>query len=419
MLGNASATVAVEYGVDRRLEIDIPSGKLSMFIDSPANVEDVAAELGRALESPLDFPPLARAVVPGDHVVIALDRHTPEGETLLSETIFVLLAHGVQPEDIVVLQPTAITGTLLSDPRAKLPTEIRQQVAWRIHDATDPSKLAYLAATASGERVYLARELVEADLVISIGEIAYDTVLGFRGTSSVLFPGMSSTAAIVKARGFGHQELDPEHDRPLRQFVDEVAWLLGCQFSIQVLSGRGRGVSRILAGFDQSVLKQGMAILTENRQVKIDQRIQTVVVAFEADEAGHSWEQLGAACATARSLVERGGKVVVLSELSCLAENLSDGLRMLQGTRHPREVLKPLRDASPPDFLAATQIAQLADWAEIYLFSKMDPSLVDSLLMNPLDSEREVIRLIANCQQCAIIAGAQHTYGKLQLPVQA
>ncbi|MES2789658.1 MAG: lactate racemase domain-containing protein [Planctomycetota bacterium] len=408
-------SVVLNYGQQGRFECVVPEDRVLAFYPAPEPIADLASAVRQALEEPLDFPPLSRAVVPGDQVVLALDRHTPQGATLIAAVYEIIAAQGVDPANILILQPTALAGPKVTDPRTELPEAVRNVVQWRVHDATDATQQAYLATTANGERIYLDRDVVHADFVMSIGQIGFDPVLGYRGTNTVLYPGLSSTSAVQKARGFGHQELTPEDDRPLRQLVDEIGWLLGIQFSLQVLPSRGNGVSSVIAGFEQSVWHRGRELLAAQREVELVERAETVVISIDADAAGHGWEQVGAALATARSLVVRGGKVVILSELNGACSDLSDGMRLVRDVRSPREALKPLRDHVPPDFLPATQLAQMADWAKIYLLSHLDSTLVEDLFMIPLDSEQEVSRLLAGTSGCAFIEGAQHTHGRLQL----
>ena len=407
-------SVVLNYGQQGRYECVVPQERLVAFYPAPEPLADLPATLRQSLEVPLEFPPLSRAVVPGDHVVLALDRHTPQAATLIAAVYDVLAAQGVSPADILILQPTALAGPKVTDPRTSLPEAVREVVQWRVHDATDPKQQAYLATTANGERIYLDCDVVHADFVMSIGQIGFDPVLGYRGTNTVLYPGLSSTAAVQKARGFGHQELDPEDERPLRQLVDEIGWLLGIQFSLQVLPSRGNGVSAVLAGFEQSVWRRGRELLAAQREVQLPERTEIVLISIDADAAGHGWEQVGAALATARSLVVRGGKVVILSELNGACSELSEGMQLVRDCRSPRDVLKPLRDRVPPDFLPATQLAQLADWAKIYLLSRLDSALVEDLFMVPLESEQEVSRLLAGNAVCTVIEGAQHTHGRLQ-----
>src|SRR5262249_43966193 len=148
-----------------------------------------------------------QAVIPGDRVTLALDRHTPGAATLVAGIWEVLAPRGLDPEQFLVMQPATRMASELPDPRSELPDDVRSHVQWMLHDPSRGEKCVYLATTASGERVYLAREVVDADFLISVGTIAFDPLLGFRGTNSVFYPGLSSADAMLRTHGQGHVEL--------------------------------------------------------------------------------------------------------------------------------------------------------------------------------------------------------------------
>ena len=403
--------IVLNYGVSGRFSCSLPPERVIGGRLAPTPLACAADAIRAALEHPLDFPPLARAVVPGDRVVLALDRHTPEAPGILAEVWRIFERQGVEADHVLILQPPDWSGGPLADPRRDLPDNVRAEIEWRIHDLTEPTHQAYLATSAVGERIYLARELVEADFVVSIGQVKYDPLLGYRGTNSVFYPGLSSSHAVARAHGQGHRELEPDDERTLRNMIDEVAWLLGAQFSIQVIAAGGTGAVEVLAGFDQSVYHRGKELLAEHWLVRLKNRPQIIVAAVESDAAGHSWTQIGAAMATARNLVANGGKVVILSELRAEVEN---GMAFVRDAQHPRDALKRLRQQAPPDLIPATQLAQLADWASVYLLSKMDGDVVEELFMTPLENEREVQRLLASDEPCLFLGAAQNTYGQIE-----
>ena len=63
--------------------------------------------MDRALAQPLEFPPLAQAAVPGDKVVLALDRGVPQAATIVARTIAALLSAGVTPQSITLVRAVA------------------------------------------------------------------------------------------------------------------------------------------------------------------------------------------------------------------------------------------------------------------------------------------------------------------------
>ena len=404
--------ISLDYGATGCWEGEIAGDRLLLHHSGPAPLRDVRAAIRESLESPIDFPALHHAVVSGDRIVMVLDRNVPSAAEIVAEVCAILLTAGIEPDHIQILQPASLTGPRPSDPRRLLPAAVREVVGWKIHDPTAKDAIGYLASSAGGERIYLAREVIEADLVIPVARLGYDSVQGRRHVMSAFYPGLSNTESFTKSHGEGHSELGPDDERPLRQLVDELTWLAGIQFAIQVLpAGRRGGAARILSGQPHAVTQHGQTVLDDNWRVRVDHRGETAIVSIptvEGDPIG--WEQLGAALDAACKLVVMEGRIIVLSDL---AAEPSPGIALLRSFRSAREALKPLRKASPPDLVAASQIARAADWASVYLLSRLPSSLVEELFMTPLEHVREATRLIAQSDGCLVFDGAQHTFTEI------
>lgn len=398
---------SLRFGDGQHFEFELEASRVAGRNRTPEAVADFANDARQQLAAPLDFPPLELAIVPNDHVVIALDRHTPGAAEIIAAVWSVFERRSVKPEDVTILQPASWNAGQLPDPRAALPTAVREVMRWTIHDATDKSRERYLASSASGERIYLDRDVIDADFVLPIGAIGFDPLLGFRSASSAIFPGLSNVDSMAKARGQDHAELRPEDDRPLRQLQDEVAWLLGVQFGIQVLPSIGGQPAGVICGALEPTTSAARKWLKQNWFVEQPQRCEVVVAAVDTDAASTSWEQLGAALQTARNLVQRGGKIVLLTNLSA---EPTEGFRFLQQCGSPREALKPLRLESPPDLIPASRLASAADWATVYLVSGLSSDLVESLCMTPLAAV-EAARLLDRGGSCVLLESAQHTFG--------
>lgn len=405
--------IQISYGDYGTFRCHIEPQRVWSHCAGPEPAADVAGAIRDALAQPIDSPPLEQFCVPGDRVVLALERHTPGGAALIAGMWPALESRGVDPADVQIVQPAGWDRAALADPRLELPPSVRDAMQWSIHDPTDARALAYLASTAQGERIYLARPIVEADVVFALGPIEFDPVLGYRGTNSVFFPGLSDVPSMARSRGQGHSELGPDDQRPLREAIDEIAWLLGTQFTVQVLPAARGEIGAVLAGMSESVLREGKKLLAENWQVRLPERVETVVAGIDATNSSRGWNQLGAALATAKSLVVRGGTIVILSEF---AAELGDGMEMIRECRAPKDALQHIRRAAPPDMVAALQVAEAADWARVYLLSRLDGNAVEELFMVPLETPREVERLLSGPESCAFLGSAHHAYGEIQSP---
>jgi len=404
--------VDVRYGREGHLTLAVDADRLVTRSEAPRRIESLESAIRKALAAPLDFPPLHQTVIAGDRVVIALDFDTPAANTILAAIWDVLADREVDPENVLVLQPRGNGPAEPLDPRGDLPEEVRERITWRIHDPQQAEGGQYLATSASGERVYLALELIEADLVIPVGPVAFDSVLGYRGTHSVLYPGLSNSDSLSQALGQGHRELEPSDQRPLRQLIDDVGWLLGVQFCVAVVPAAGSGVAGVWAGLPESVFRTALECLEASWRVELDQRSDIVVASIESDAGGHGWEQVGRALEVARNLVTHQGRILLLTDLD---ESPGDGLKLIRGADAPSEALSPLKSLAPLDLVPATQCVEATDWARVYLLSQLDSDLVEDLFITPLEHPDEITRLLEQPGQCVIVENAQHAYGRVRV----
>ena len=178
---------------------------------------------------------------------------------------------------------------------------------------------------------------------------------------------------------------------------------------MQIMPAGGHGgAGAVLAGNPEAVAQRGRTLLDSSWRIRFDQRGETAIVSIPSSpDDATDWDQLGAALEAASRLVVREGRIIVLSDL---AAEPGPGIQLLKASRSAKAALQPLRKESPPDLVAASQIAAAADWASVYLLSKIPSQVIEDTFMTPLESEAEVSRLVRTCDGCMVLAGAQHAY---------
>jgi nickel-dependent lactate racemase len=186
--------ITLPYG-DRELTAHLPASNL-MAVRSPHPVtpcSDPAAELERALRSPIGAPPLALAARGARRAVIIADdltRQTPV-RIMIPALLEEINAAGVPDDGISVL-------IALGTHRPMTPEEIDDRFGWEVTGRVvvlnnrwrDPAQLADLGITPNGTPIQLGRPAVEADFLIGLGSIIPHHISGFSGGAKIVQPGI-------------------------------------------------------------------------------------------------------------------------------------------------------------------------------------------------------------------------------------
>ena len=410
MSGTGKKTFDLKYGTSGNVRVVIPTENVVSSFSAPPACQDLKREIKKALEEPRDFPPFASCMIPDDRLVIVLDPETPEAGLLVESVCEIALKKGVDAEQITVLLPTHSPETLMETLREHLIKSCGTPIKVIAHDATLPNGGSYLASSSTSDRIYLDPAIIDADLILPIGQIAFAPLLGYKRNFSTLYPGMSSEEAIRKSHGQANVELEPDDERQLHQLVDEIGWLLGIQFTLQVVASSDGGVAHVLAGAPDSVMRHGKELLDECWTLRIPERLETIVVSVDKSGTGeHGWKEVCAAIETGRKLVEHGGRIIVLSQLN---EPPGTGIHQLARSEFPTDVMRSLRETLPDDVIPASQLARALDWARVYLLSSLTEEFLEDLFMIPIEDEAALDRLLQNeLGSTAIIHSAQSVHG--------
>ncbi len=398
------------------MDYQLKSGPLAALIQLPeaallfgTNIEGRDDAVLSALQKPLGLPPLEQCVVPGDRVVIVVDPDTPaliEILTLVWEQFQASLGDEL---DATLVLPADAKGDGWKSLLDELPVHIRNQVAVHIHDPGNEQHRSYLATSASGERIYLSHYLTDADLVITIGVVCFDHLFGYRGTNSSVFPALSDADSIAATRRLTELQQTPRDKRPLRELADEIGWLLGTQFAVQVIPGMQDAPGDALCGAPDEVMKAGRDLLNQRWQLTVDEEFELAVVSIPANSV-NPWRQLTAALETAAQLVGDGGRIAALAELP---GSIGPAMEMLRRCTDPEELLKPLRREPLEDAAEVTQLINILSRCSVFLMSNLDPSFVEDLGVLSLASAAELQRLIDASESTIVVPSANYAWAQV------
>ncbi len=400
-------TISLRYGARASIALEPPHEALVADFRGPQGTPlvDVRAAAKNALERPLAFPPLWQAAVPGDRVVLALDSGVPQAASIVAEVIAVLLARGVEAADITILRTQDDDRANVPGPLALLPAAHRDLLTVEVHDPRDRDRLSYLAAAGrEHEPVYLNRSLCEADLVVPIGRLCCQGVLDECGVHGGLFPTFSDAASIQRvatARGAARPRAHGKAHAMRR--IDEVGWLLGIQFILQVVPASGGDLLEVLAGQPEAVLARGRESYRAAWTCQSPRRASLVLTTLRGGPERQTWANVARAVAAARALVQDDGAIAVCSEL---CELPGPALARLASARDADAALGWIRKHRPYDAWAALEIAAALRQTPIYLLSKLGDAAIEELGFAPIGEERQVSRLVAHHDSCILLCDA-------------
>jgi nickel-dependent lactate racemase len=394
--------VGLEYGREH-LDVEVPDHKLIGVHREPLApaLADPVAAVCQALESPLGFPPLRRALTPDDHVAVVLDEYFLRLPELLPPVLEHLAKAHVAPGAITLLCPPTIDARAGSDALVAVFPHVRIEV----HNPSDRQQLSYLATTRRGRRIYLNRTAVDADQLLVLARRSYDPLLGYSGPEGSLFPALSDEATLKEMGSHLSLQVPGTKPWPVRQEAAEVAWLLGAPFMVQLIEGAGDSVAQVLGGLAETG-DEGVRLLNARWQLSVDSLADTVIASVSGNGVQQTFAALAEALACAARVVKPQGRIVLLSSA---APSLGAGAELLREADDAEEALKRIRRSAPADMAAAFQWASAAKRANLYVLSKLSGEAVEELFATPLDEAAQVQRLVNSAESCLWLEDAHKT----------
>ena len=382
------------------VDFEVDEDRLAGAWDGPGGVvgEGVGSLVREAMESPRQFPALRLAVVPGDRVVIPIDPDVPEPGPILAALCGVLRRGrgraGRHP-----------------GPGHRADAGARRAGRGRLRRARPggPRAGSPISPTTSRDRrVYLNRLLTDADLVVPVGLLGPDPVLGHRGPWGVIYPGLADAEAARAFRALaGDEPASPGRRAAGAGGVGRGELAAGRPVPRRDRAGGRRAWRGSSPGRRRPSATEGIAAVDSAWTFRAEDRADLVVAGIGAPGRPTTLDDLAKGLAAASKVVRRGGKVVALSRAD---GSIGPALGRLIAADDPRSGPSALRGAEgEADYPAARLLAGALAWADIYLASALPESEVEDLAMIPLARPEEARRLVAASPSCLFLGQADRT----------
>ncbi len=363
---------------------------------------DLKSDVAKALGTPLEFPSLDQAVVPGDLLAFAIDPMMPQMASVVENVVGWFVACGTSLANI---------RAVLADNRPEVAKQLREALDGtpvsaleiELHDPDDSEGIAYVAATKAGDPIYMNRTLVDADVVIPMTCARSPTALDYLGAYSI-YPMLTDRATRSRIYSLNKLEQSGSHSK-LADWADQAAWWLGLLAAVHVIPAGKDQIASVLAGAPDALETRCQEVMSAQWTSTPDPS-DLVIALLDGPDYNQTWMNIARTLFTAEKCVAHGGTIVICSELS---ESIGGGLkRIRQPNKSAEEIAKQLINDKYDDSLAAAEILHATRDAHVYLHSQLRKDSVESLGLGAIESEEQLQQLFRQHKSCAIIDSAQH-----------
>ncbi len=255
------------------------------------------------------------------------------------------------------------------------------------HAARDASSLVDLGRTSRGTPIALNRLIFGSDRIIATGSVEPHYFAGFTGGRKAFLPGLAGFATIEANHRLA---LDPRarslalEDNPVHADMMEALPLIKAPvFTLMaVLDGEGR-VSAAAAGDIRGAFEAAVDVARGIFCVELPSRAELVVsvARFPMDIDLYQSQK---AIDNGALALEDGGSLILLS--SC-RDGIGDEAyaRLLANAPGPAEALDLIGQGYRLGYHKAAKMAQVADRATIAAKTELDPALLRSMFIEPID----------------------------------
>jgi nickel-dependent lactate racemase len=386
---------AISFGYDAaRFEVLAPDEEASYPLSD--------AEMGAALDAPIDSPPLDELVTTGDRVLIVTSDATRATGSAQIVNLLVrrLIQNGVSAGDIAIIFATGIHRHVRPEEKAELLTPfIAQRIRTIDHDAYDPAHLIELGVTEDGTQVEVNRALKDFGKVILTGAVGFHYFAGFTGGRKSICPGLAGSETIEATH-----KLALDFDRGGRRAgvaagrlqgnavsdeCERVAAMIDPVFSVNaIVDERGR-TEKIFAGHWRSAHARACEDYSAGHSVRITEQRELVIVSCGGSPYDINMIQAHKALDMAAAACIDGGLIVLLAECG---DGLGRGdfLKWFE-LADSRALESRLREAYEVNGQTAWALLTKAERFRVHLVTKLSDDDVRRMRMIPARSLEEAL----------------------------
>jgi nickel-dependent lactate racemase len=386
-----------------------PGMQGSLAVSQPVPpAEDVPAAIAKALDNPINSPPLRELAGPGASACIVftdVTRASPD-HLVVPALLAELEAAGVRDQDVTLLCGIGMHRPSTTEEKVtKLGRATVERYRVIDNEPQNPQALVDLGVTDSGVPLSVHKAAYEADLLIGTGLVEPHQYAGYSGARKTVAVGAAGEAMIAYTHG--PQMLDHPGTRlgriegnPFHEAVTEAARRAGLNFILNVVLDDHKRVVAVKAGEPEKTFTELVEVARQVYEVPVPRRYDVVIggVGYPKDTNLYQATRAASYLFFAPTPVVKDGGFLIIAAPCEEGAGQGVGERRyydtMMGARDVSSLLEELRRTGyPPGAQRAFVMAKVLEKARVIVVGAKDPQVIRDCKMIPADTMDDALVL--------------------------
>ncbi|HER23924.1 MAG TPA: nickel-dependent lactate racemase [Candidatus Atribacteria bacterium] len=389
-------TFLLPYGKEK-IPITLPPKNLLKIclLKDVAGVEDNNKAIREALENPIGshtIPKIARGK--DSAVVICTDITRPTPDKLLIPPILdELNKGGISDNHIKVIIARGQHRKMTEEEvKEKVGEEVLKRVKISQHDPDN--NLFYLGKSKRGNELWVNKEVVQAEVKISTGNIVPHRYAGYGGGAKSILPGVSSRKTIGHNHLYvetGEAALGKTRGNPVREEMEEAAKMIGLDMIVNTIMNVENKIVKVIAGDPTLAYQAGVRVCNDIYGVEIPEKADIILASsypmdISFHQASKTLEAIG-------HIIKEKSTIIMLSPCyeGIGGKDFVDYLK----EKTPEDIIKSIKAHPEKNVVSGVisyLIAKCKEKAKIYLISEgIQDEDITEMGMLPANSAQSVL----------------------------
>jgi len=367
-------TILLPYGKEK-IPITIPQKNLLKicWLKSKPGVKNSIKAIKDSLKNPLGSQTISQiSQDKNSAVVICTDISRPTPDNLLIPPVLdELNMGGISDKNIKVIIARGQHRKMTEEEvKEKVGEEVFKRVKISQHDPDN--NLFYLGKSKRGNELWMNKDVAQADIKISTGNIVPHRYAGYGGGAKSILPGISSRETIGHNHLYvetGEAALGKTKGNPVREEMEEAAKMIGLDFIVNTVMNDKNEIVKVVAGDPAIAHQAGVKACNDIYGVKIPEKADIVIASSHPMDI--SFYQASKTLEAVGHIIKENSTIIMISP--CYEGIGSKDFLDFLGEKTPEDIIKNIKAHKEKNVVAGVisyLIAKCKEKAKIYLISE-------------------------------------------------